>query len=191
MTGEKGRLWLFAALAILVVAVSFYSYWQKTTAGEAPPAPGETALNEKGPELIVYISGAVNHPGVIRIPAEARVLGAIEGAGGLLPVADIAKINMAQPLRDGMQIHVPAREQGKNGAGAEQSPKTGPVTEKININTASAGELDKLPGVGPAIAEKIVQYREAHGSFGKAEDLKKVPGIGESKYNKMKDQIRI
>ena len=119
------------------------------------------------------------------------MLGAIEGAGGLLPVADITKINMAQPLRDGMQIHVPAREQGKNGAGAEQSPKTGPVTEKININTASAGELDKLPGVGPAIAEKIVQYREAHGSFGKAEDLKKVPGIGESKYNKMKDQIRI
>lgn len=191
MTGEKRRLWLFAALAILIVAVSSYSYWQKTAAGESPPASGEAVLSEKGPELIVYISGAVNHPGVIRISADARVLGAIEGAGGLLPVADIAKINMAQPLRDGMQIHVPAREQDKNGAAAEQSPQTGPVTEKININTASAGELDKLPGVGPAIAEKIVQYRQTHGSFDKAEDLKKVPGIGESKYNKMKDQIRI
>lgn len=191
MVEDKERFWLIIGLAALVVAVSAYHYWQKTAVREFAHSSNEAVLTEAGPEVIVYVSGAVNHPGVIRLASGARALDAIDGAGGLLPIADAAKLNMAQPLRDGMQIHVPARAGKSNTAGAEQSQTTGQTADRININTAGAQELDRLPGIGPSIAEKIIQYRETNGNFGVIEDLKKVPGIGESKYNKMKDRISI
>lgn len=191
MVEDKGRFWLLIGLSALVVAVSAYHYWQKTAVREFEHSSNEAVLTEAGPELIVYVSGAVNHPGVIRLASGARALDAIDGAGGLLPTGDAAKINMAQPLRDGMQIHVPARDIKSNTAGAEQSQTAGQTADRININTAGAQELDRLPGIGPSIAEKIIQYRESNGNFSAIEDLKKVPGIGESKYNKMKDRIGI
>lgn len=190
MSENKGRLWLLCGLAILVLLISSYSFWQKSSRDKV----SNMAETKASAAVIVYVSGAVNAPGVIEVPAGARILEVINRAGGLLPVADSAKINMAQLVKDGMQIHVPLRPNSTNpavtapasaGIGAAASER------KININTANAQELDKLPGIGPAIADKIIQYREAHGNFNDIADLKKVPGIGESKFNKLKELITI
>jgi competence protein ComEA len=187
MSESKGKLWFLCVLAILVISLSTFNYWQKSSQEEAVEM---TEANVS--QVVVYVSGAVNSPGVIEVPAGARTLEAINRAGGLLPIADSTKINMAQLVKDGMQIHVPARPNNTTAGVVSSAGATSAAFEaKVNINTASAQELDKLPGIGPAIAEKIIQYRETHGNFVDIIDLKKVPGIGESKFNKLKDQITI
>lgn len=195
MSENKGRLWFVFGLAVIIVLISSYGYWQKCFVEESASASIQTTSVEKasGKELTVYVSGAVNKPGVITVPTGVRVLDAIDRAGGLLAVADTTKINMAQVVKDGMQINVPIKANTGNATagGSSQSVSAHAASEKININTADAKELDKLPGIGPAIAEKIIQYREANGSFKENTDLKKIPGIGEIKYNKLKDQITI
>lgn len=195
MSENKGRLWFVFGLAVIIVLISSYGYWQKCFVEESASTSIRTTSVEKdsGKELTVYVSGAVNKPGVMIVPSGVRVLDAINRAGGLLAVADTAKINMAQVVKDGMQINVPSKASTGNAiaGGSSQSVSAHAASEKININTADAKELDKLPGIGPAIAEKIIQYREANGSFKETTDLRKIPGIGENKYNKLKDQITI
>ena len=134
--------------------------------------------------------------------SQPAVLDAVNAAGGLLPGAEVSGLNLAQRLRDGMQIHVPGRpvikDEGSSpqyqpvaGAARNSSPPAGaPVpAAKVNINTATAAELDQLPGIGPAMAARIVEWRQANGPFQSGEDLKKVQGIGEAKYRKLKDKI--
>ena len=109
----------------------------------------------------------------------------------------MTKINLAQTVKDGMQIHIPGRPQEAaalttrypSDPSAQAAAKAAPQQEKININTAGAAELDKLPGVGPALAGRIIEYRNANGLFKDGEELKKVKGLGESKYEKLKDKI--
>jgi len=192
-------LGLIAAGVMLVCGVG---WWQKTA------APAEStlvvrsgnaeALRRTPQELVVYVSGMVGHPGVLKVNAGARAIDVVNTAGGLLQGADVTKINLAQPVKDGMQIHIPGRPQDPVAAangypatpGAQAAAKpSSPQQAKININTASAAELDKLPGVGPALAGRIIEYRNANGSFKAGEELKKVKGLGESKYEKLKDKI--
>lgn len=195
MSENKGRLWFILGLAVIILIISSYGYWQKCLVEETASTSIQPSSAGKGSgkDFIVYVSGAVNKPGVIIVPAGVRVLDVIDRSGGLLPVADTTKINMAQIVKDGMQINVPIRvSTGNATAGASSPGVSGHATSgKININTADAQELDKLPGIGPAIAEKIIQYRETNGSFKESSDLKKIPGIGESKFDKLKDQITI
>ena len=197
---------IVAALAVCILGFSVYSWWSKT----APPRPevaspgvevAEASRKPRG-EIVVYVSGLVEHPGVIKLPAGSRVLDALNAAGGLLFGAEVSKLNLAQSLRDGMQIHVPGTPAVKNdglsshyqvaaGTGKNSTVPSGSVAsaDKININTATAAELDKLPGVGPAMAKRIVEWRQANGPFQSGEDLKQVKGIGEAKYQKLKDKI--
>ncbi|GBG56392.1 competence protein ComEA [Sporomusaceae bacterium FL31] len=194
MSENKERLWFVLGLAVIIMIISSYGYWQKCFVEETASTSiqASSAGNGSGKDFVVYVSGAVNKPGVITVPAGVRVLDVIDRAGGLLPVADTAKINMAQIVKDGMQINVPIRlSTGASAGGSSQGVRDHVTSDKININTADAKELDKLPGIGPAIAEKIIQYREANGSFKENADLKKIPGIGESKFDKLKDQITI
>ena len=188
---------IMAAVALGVICVSLYGWWRKTT----PPSEvnlvsrKETAeaAQKKSIENIVYVSGCVEHPGVVKVTATARVLDAINAAGGVLPGADVSKVNLAQTVRDGMQIHVPGQALLQNNPGSDRyvSPAgSSAVAEgKININTADAGELDKLPGVGPAMAAKIVDWRKTNGPFHDGNDLKKVKGMSETKYQKLKEKI--
>ena len=191
-------LGLAAAGLILVCGVG---WWQKTS----PPADatlvsrsGNAEAARRTPqEIVVYVSGMVGHPGVLKVNAGARAIDVVNAAGGLLQGADVTKINLAQTVKDGMQIHIPGRPQESSALttrypsdpSAQVAAKSSPQQEKININTAGAAELDKLPGVGPALAGRIIEYRNANGLFKDGEELKKVKGLGESKYEKLKDKI--
>lgn len=204
---RKDKRKILATVAVVVISVSFYGWWSKTL----KPDPGvvvsrdtvvEAAHKEPG-DVVVYVSGRVEHPGVIKVSAGARAIDVVNAAGGLLSGADVSKVNLAQSVKDGMQINVPGQPimAGDSNTGKYSGPGNVPgrpgsvstganSTEgKININTADASELDKLPGVGPAMAEKIVEWRKINGPFQDGEDLKKVKGIGEEKYRKLKDRI--
>ena len=185
-------------LACLIVAGSFYSFWQKTSvvenasSGEVS-AKGANNIEEKSNEMVVYISGAVYKPGVFELSANARVFDAVVMAGGLTPDADVAKINMAQRLKDGMHIHVETRSSLQEQGVGEIKRSVSKIKSgsKININTADKSQLDTLPGVGPALAERIVEYRQTNGGFNDIEELKKVSGFGPSKFEKVKDKVTI
>lgn len=196
---------IVTATVLLIIAGCAYGWVDKLLAPSPLPEQNAavTGLARKAPaDIVVYVSGMVEHPGVVKVTGDSRALDAVNAAGGLLPGAELSGLNLAQRLRDGMQIHVPGRPvvksegsspqyQPAGGAVKNSSPPAGasvPAT-KVNINTAAAAELDQLPGVGPAMAVRIVEWRQANGPFQSGEELKKVPGIGETKYRKLKDKI--
>lgn len=153
---------------------------------------GIKIVNPHGePEVVfkVDVEGAVRQPGVYNLNPSDRVEDAIRAAGGPLPEADLSKVSksLAAKITDGERIIVPFR--GSNEAGSSLS--RGGNAEKININTASLSELDTLPGIGPTTAQRIIEYREQNGGFNSIEEIMNVSGIGEAKFEKIKDLITI
>ena len=145
----------------------------------------EQKVEESG--ITVYVYGAVNHPGTLKIPEGSKLSDAIDKSGGILMTADLTKVNMSEVLKDGQQINIPDKPlKIVNGEGVN-----GTLYGKININTAGEQELDKLPGVGPALAQAIIEYRNNNGAFQSLSDLRKVKGIGESKYKKIEPCIEL
>ncbi|MGM9580339.1 MAG: helix-hairpin-helix domain-containing protein [Anaerovibrio sp.] len=159
-------------------------------------------------QVAVYVTGEVQQPGVVYVAFDGRVADAVNGCGGVLSTADMGKVNMAQPVKDGMHIRVPEKLAAYSGNGAMQGETAAGKTSgskaaggskgasgsdgtMVNINTASADELTKLKGIGPAMAQRIVEYREENGMFQSPEDLQKVRGIGKAKFAKLKEQITL
>ena len=158
----------------------------------------ETQENQK---IIIHISGQVKNEGVYELEQESRIIDAINKAGGLTETADTSQLNLAEKIEDGVKIYVP--EKGEESV--ETSNQEGEITKntqnivqnketkskKININTATEEELDTLPGIGQATAQKIIEYRKENGKFSNIEDIKDVSGIGDSKFDKIKDLIEV
>ncbi len=138
--------------------------------------------------LIVDVSGGVNTPGLYTLPADARVADAIEAAGGLIANADTSRINLAAWLKDGDKVWVPMMGEEPNTM--EELPSRS-SSVALNINTATASELETLPGIGEVKAAEIVAYREEHGLFLSLDDLLKVPGIGPELLEKMRPGITL
>lgn len=186
---------VFLLVAVIATASSFYGYYERerTTELDRGTKPEQSA--EVIP-VVVYVCGAVNKPGVVELDEGTRVIDAVEACGGLSVLADAQHINMAQLLKDGMQITVPekpvvvATPPAENATGATAVPTSSP-TAKVSINTATRDELDTLPGIGPSLAEAIVQHRAAEGAFTQLEDIMKVRGIGEAKFKKLQEHIRL
>jgi len=149
------------------------------------PAPTERPI-------IVHVTGAVPRPGVYALPKGARVQDAISAAGGFLAEADKVSINLAQELEDGQKLDIPYA-QGFSPVlpTAAALPVSSQDTDLININTASSFELETLPGIGPTIAQRIIEYREQNGPFLSTEDIINVPGIGPGIYKRIKDLITV
>lgn len=150
---------------------------------DASPALIAGASNSANASLIVHVTGQVHHPGVIELPHGSRVNDAVEKAGGVTAEADTSKVNLAAPASDGVQVYIPAvgeeivgQPTAGIGSGTQPSATGGPSI--INLNTASSEQLQELPKVGPATAEKIIAWREANGGFSSITDLDNVPGIG-------------
>jgi len=139
------------------------------------------------PEIFVDVTGAVNNPGVYTLSGKSRVIDAIKAAGDSARGADLSTINLARVLTDGEQIYVDATVVNSSGARVSKATHAGP----ININRATAHQLDALDGVGPVIAQRIVDYRKANGSFLSIDDLQKVSGIGAAKFAQIKAKVRI
>ena len=139
------------------------------------------------PEIFVDVTGAVNKPGVYTLTGNSRVIDAIKAAGDSAPGADLSTINLARVLNDGEQIYVDSTIVNRDGVRVSKAVRSGP----ININRATARQLDALDGVGPVIAQRIVDYRKINGSFLTIDDLQKVSGIGAAKFAQIKAKVRI
>jgi competence protein ComEA len=133
--------------------------------------------------LVVDVVGAVKRPGLHRLAQGARIADAVASAGGATAKADLALVNLAAPLADGEQVVVPAR-------GSAAAPAGGPsASAPLDLNTATAEQLDALPGIGPATAAKIVSFRQAHGPFQSVDELDAVPGIGPARIEQLKGLV--
>lgn len=144
-------------------------------------------------ELQVHVTGAVARPGVYTLSKGARVDDALVSAGGALPDALLGGLNLAKPLFDGEQIHVmqalPAASEPPSSSDPFQAATT--ASELVNLNTATAAQLQTLPGIGPVKAQAILDYRQQHGAFARIEDLTKVSGIGARTFDKLKHLITV
>lgn len=180
-----------SVLALAVLAVSLVA--TRRPAGQAvvlPQVPSPSPVR-------VHVTGAVAAPGVYALPTGSIVLDALTAAGGPLPEADANALNLARVVSDGDQIVVPLRP--RPVATIEGQPAGAAVTpipaanagRLINLNTATAADLEALPGIGPSLAQAIIEYRSKHGAFGSIEAIMDVPGIGEGRFEAIKDLITI
>lgn len=166
--------------------------------------------NEIENKIYIYITGEVVVPGVVILNEESRISDAINAAGGVTQNADISKVNLVYMLQDGMKVNIPSYTELKNNSNFEYiittsgdgrsddkvydnvdslKNKTSKSQENVNINTATQTELESLPGIGPSLALKIINYRKENGKFSSIEDIKNVSGIGESKFETLKKYI--
>jgi competence protein ComEA len=175
---------IFAAMLMIIVAL----YEKKDTPQQAIGEPGIQ------PTIVVAIEGAVGTPGVYELPGGSRVQHVISAAGGLTGSADLAAVNPATPLEDGERVIVPFKPTPvpiaqSNGTGPDAQSGSSETSGLLNINTASADELDELPGIGEVIAERIVAYRETNGAFSTVDELAEVSGISERMVEELRPLI--
>jgi len=175
------------AVAGVLIALSLFVVFS----GKSEVIVAETIAPTQmvAPALIIDVTGEVVSPGVYELPAGSRVIDAIRAAGGAKAKAALSELNLARVIKDGEQIYVdPIYTAGsRTRAGSKAAAPRGP----ININRASASDLDSLDGIGPVIAKRIIAYRTTNGPFTAPEDLLKVSGIGDAKFAQFKEKIRV
>ena len=155
-------------------------------------------------EVIIHIIGSVKNPGIVRLKEGSRIEDAIEAAGGLTENADISRVNLAYVVDDGTKIKIPSSQEedigdeeiidsgsGENIIIEENTTSSNKSSQTININKATETELQTLPGIGASLASRIIEYRSQNGKFGSIEEIKNVNGIGDSKFENIKDLISV
>ena len=186
-----------AAAGAVVIAVAAALLLRTPSSGSAPALPRADALPSAATTtttttVVVDVAGAVARPGLVRLPGGSRVADAIDAVGGLLPTADRDRLNLAAPLVDGQRVYVPARGQDVppdlSSGGSSPSANADAI---VDLNTATVDDLDRLPGVGPATAQAILDYRRQHGRFRTIDELLEVRGIGEAKLNQLRPHVRV
>ena len=182
---------LAAGVFVLTLLGKFVLSAGTSSSNRTPVAPVAGPTTTAAAEVVVDVVGAVRRPGLYRLPQGGRVADALGRAGGATRRADLALVNLAAPLADGEQVVVPVRGQGAPagaaaaGSGASGAASSGPV----HLNTATADQLDSLPGIGPVTAQKILDYRQKHGAFGSVDELDAVPGIGPARLDQLRDLV--
>jgi competence protein ComEA len=165
---------------------------------KAPPAHGSAPRTPKS-TLVVDVAGEVRRPGVYRVPAGSRADAAVELAGGVTGHAERAAVNLAMPLHDGQQVVVPRHGAAlastvaagaTAGAGSGASAAGGAPGQPISLSTATVEQLDTLDGIGPTLAARIVQYRDAHGGFKSVDELRQVSGIGDKRFAALRKSVQ-
>lgn len=197
--GHPGALMLslVAALAAVIAAVGVW--WDRPVPVPAPALPlvtpalaGDPVTSPiAAPELVISVVGRVTRPGLVRLPDGSRVADAVNAVGGALPDTDLMGLNLARRLSDGEQLMVgvtPPPGQPTDGSPVGASTGADPV---INLNTATVEQLDTLPGVGPVTAQRILDWRVAHGRFTSIDQLREVGGIGQARFVQLKDLVRV
>ena len=178
-------LLVFALAALGGTMYGYYTEQQTLTLDEGTAERGAAKRN-----IVVYVTGEVKKPGLVTLTEGQRVADAVNAVGGVIETADIDHINMAAPVEDGMQIRVPMRI-GRDAESPKNAPSGKNAEGQINLNTATEKELQELPGIGPAMSARIIEYRETNGAFQTIEDIKKVRGIGNAKFEKLKDKVTV
>ena len=202
---KKQKIIIGVILAIVSSILITYVYARKTPEEQTEKIStyeeDENAeeTEEKPKEIVVHIAGAIKTEGIILLNEGARVNEAIEKAGGVTEQADMDQVNLAEELEDGEKIYIPKKEENQEittletkqteQSKTQTNSNTKTSTTKININKATQTELETLPGIGASTASKIIAYREENGKFKAPENIKEVSGIGEAKFNSIKDLI--
>lgn len=188
-----------SALASRTIPVTFGRSTSGAGAGAGGPPPSAAGV------VTVHVVGQVKRPGVVKLSGGSRVADAVARAGGALPSADVAAVNLARPLVDGEQIRVPKpgeRVAGPgpadpgasagSGSGSASGPGTGSASgELLNLNTANPAQLEELPGVGPVLAQRIIDWRMEHGRFATVDELAEVSGIGEKMFAQLQPKVTV
>ncbi len=183
----KNKIIVTVALIVILVAASLFIFTgNEEVAVNVPEVPPPKKIS-------VYVSGQVKSTAVVNLEdnGNLRAVDAVNAVGGLTEFADTELINLAEPISDGQHIHVPTKEIFLLETPAANKYIGAQNQTRININTADEQELQNIKGVGPAIAKRIVDYREQNGAFTAIEELKKVRGIGNKTFEKMKDTITV
>lgn len=187
MQNLKSTLYLASGILFGLFLAALVWVVSRNPTGEAVilrPVPTEKPV-------IIHITGAVPRPGVYALPQGARIQDAISAAGGFLAEAEKSQINLAAVLEDGEKLDIPYLEGASPVLTTPLPEVVTSTTELININTASAAELDTLPSIGATLSQRIVEYREQHGPFLTIEDIIDVPGIGAGNFERFKDMITV
>lgn len=209
---KKQKILLIIIISIITLGIIYYSQIVKTTEefdiDEQNLEIVENKTEEKTEDIdqvakiIVHVSGAVKQEGIVELEENSRVADAIELAGGVTENAYMKDVNLAELLEDGMKIYIPSKEEvenqkesgnyvGNTNTSNKNTTDKNDLNTKVNINTATKEELDTLPGIGESTANKIINYREENGKFKSIEEIKEVRGIGDSKFEQIKDLIEI
>ena len=216
MLEEERIMWIVGAIGVVVLVLGMVYFWVTGEKEEYFVLEGENEIRRENgnvvqnemeealAEMVVHVSGQVVNPGVVKLEEGARIIDAIEMAGGVTEEADLEKVNLAYLLEDAQKVYIPSKKEKiesayvLEGSGEEavllnEGGKSSKKEEKlmININTAKEEELEKLDGIGSSIATRIVNYRKENGKFNSIEEIKNVSGIGESKFNKIKNYIYV
>lgn len=188
--GRRGMIFALALLATAAVIAGGLAIFGRSPAAEiAPPLPTARAqvphASKANENLVISVVGHVRSPGLVTVPSGSRVADALRAAGGANPGVDLTTLNLARKLTDGEQlaVGVPAAQAAPVGSSAAAS--------KIDLNSATAEQLDSLPGVGEVTARRITDWRTQHGGFSSVEQLRDVDGIGESKFEKLREQVTV
>src|SRR4051794_13022891 len=189
---QRRRQLLLAAvaLALLLLAARYLlPAGTATPAAPLPPPPGPgTGAAGPSARVVVDVVGEVRRPGLYRLADGSRIADAVARAGGATRKAELAQVNLAAPLADGEQVLVPARGSAAATPAAGGGDAAAP-SAPIQLSTATLEQLDSLPGVGPATAQKILDYRTKHGAFSSVDELDAVPGIGPKRLEQLRDLV--
>ena len=202
---KKQKIIAIAIAGIVVIGIMYFIY-NKNQVKEDINIENEILVNNvitnenntNDDIVIIHITGSVKNPGIVKLKEGSRIEDAIESAGGLTENADITKVNLAYVVEDGTKIKIPSASEedigdediidsksGDNIIIEENAVPSNNSTQTININKATEKEFETLPGIGPSLASKIIEYRNQNGKFESIEDIKNVNGIGENKFNKI------
>ena len=208
---KKQKIIVIAIAGIVAIGIMYFIY-NKNQVKEDINIENEILVNNVSTNenntnddiVIIHITGSVKNPGIVKLKEGSRIEDAIEAAGGLTENADITKVNLAYVVEDGTKIKIPSASEedigdediidsksGDNIIIEENAVPSNNSPQTININKATEKEFETLPGIGPSLASKIIEYRNQNGKFGSIEDIKNVNGIGDNKYEKIKDLITV
>lgn len=203
---------------VIILIIGYYiysitsdsSYEQIEENVEQQDIKQEENVENQAEEIVIHIAGQVKNPGIVRIKEGARIADIIEKAGGLTQEANIENVNLAYIVEDGQKIIIPSKkdtqekeyvttengediisESAQTTDNKSSNSQTNTSSSKVNINKANKEELQTLSGIGESTANKIIEYRKEHGEFKTIEDIKNVSGIGEAKYEQIKENIKI
>ncbi|HEY2601162.1 MAG TPA: helix-hairpin-helix domain-containing protein [Thermoleophilaceae bacterium] len=192
---DKGKLVTWAALGLLVLAIALRLHGHG--GGGTPPAAAVSLAPASGArapvatvrELWVDVAGAVRRPGLYKVPSGSRLAIALERAGGVSARGDEAGVNLAAPLHDGQQVIVPRRGAAAVVAGGTAAAAGSASAGPISLGQATEVQLESLDGIGPALAGRILEYRQQHGGFRSLDELKEVSGIGDKRFEALRRSL--
>ena len=189
---------VFAAMAVLrarpvALATPQSPPLSVSTHPRSASSPAVSTSSSPRPRIVIHVVGAVRRPGLVRLPQDSRVQDAIDASGGLRSSAAPGELNLAQILTDGQQVLVGSRAHpgGRLSGGSDSGSASSSSSPQVDLNTATATQLDSLPGVGPVTAERILAWRTEHGRFRRVEELQEVEGIGPKTYADIAPHVRV